>query len=232
MPGPDLDLIPFGFTPTESATYGALLEAGPSSGYAVAKLLSIARANAYQALNGLVAKHAAELSAGEPRVYRAVQPSALFTRLSRDAAGKLATLERQIDAIEAGGAPDTISFRGEAEFKSMVMRLAVREEASVSVVAPAEVLRDTLPVWRARAANDRPTSILCVGPAPAEFPIPVSGDLSAADVRAALGLELTIVATVSGALLSRSDGGEVRGYWTSDPIFIAAARGAVRALTD
>ncbi len=60
----DIDLTPFGFTPTENLAYGALLDLGPSSGYAVAKELSIARANAYQALNGLVAKGAAVITAG------------------------------------------------------------------------------------------------------------------------------------------------------------------------
>ncbi len=67
----DIDLTPFGFTPTENLAYGALLELGPSSGYALAKDLSIARANAYQALNGLVAKGAAIQTDDQPQRYRA-----------------------------------------------------------------------------------------------------------------------------------------------------------------
>ena len=71
-----VDLTPFGFTPTESAAYGALLAAGPSSGYAVARHLAVARANAYQALNGLVTKQAADCTGEDPQIFRAVQPAA------------------------------------------------------------------------------------------------------------------------------------------------------------
>ena len=51
-----LDLTPFGYTQTENLVYSRLLQGGPASGYAVARDLLIARANAYQALRGLVAK--------------------------------------------------------------------------------------------------------------------------------------------------------------------------------
>ena len=40
----------FGFTPTETKSYQALLKLGPSTGYGVARELGIARANVYQAL--------------------------------------------------------------------------------------------------------------------------------------------------------------------------------------
>src|ERR687891_554380 len=49
-----VDLTPFGFTPTESLVYTALLRLGPSTGYAVARRARVARANAYAALEGLV----------------------------------------------------------------------------------------------------------------------------------------------------------------------------------
>src|SRR5438874_238681 len=45
-----VDLTPFGFTPTESQVYGALLRLGPSTGYAVAHATRVARANTYGAL--------------------------------------------------------------------------------------------------------------------------------------------------------------------------------------
>ena len=44
----------FGFTPTETKVYESLLRLGPSTGYAVAKDVRLARANVYQALDGLV----------------------------------------------------------------------------------------------------------------------------------------------------------------------------------
>jgi sugar-specific transcriptional regulator TrmB len=225
-----VDLTPFGYTPTESAAYGALLEAGPSSGYSIAKHLSIARANAYQALHGLVAKHAAESSGDEPRVFRAIQPTALFARLSRDTAAKLETLESQVEALEGMGAPDTVPFAGNAEFRSLLMRLAVRAELPVMVVASGEFLQDTIPVWRARAAKDRPTIILSIGSSAADFPFPVDGNLDAEACAAALGAVLTIVVTEGAALIGQLDGAAIRGYWTSDPVLVASARGAFMAL--
>src|SRR5437016_398471 len=54
-----IDLTPFGFTTTESQVYGALLRLGPSTGYAVAHAVRIARANTYGALEGLAGRSAA-----------------------------------------------------------------------------------------------------------------------------------------------------------------------------
>ncbi|MBK8005037.1 MAG: hypothetical protein IPK12_14215 [Gemmatimonadetes bacterium] len=51
----DVDLTPFGFTPTESRVYGVLLSGGPGTGYAIARNAELARANTYSALEGLVA---------------------------------------------------------------------------------------------------------------------------------------------------------------------------------
>src|SRR5207247_107586 len=43
---PNVDLTPFGFTPTESVVYAALLQLGPSTGYGVSRATRLARANA------------------------------------------------------------------------------------------------------------------------------------------------------------------------------------------
>ncbi len=53
------DLTRFGFTPTEGLVYQVLLTGGPGTGYAIARAAGLARANAYSALEGLVAKGAA-----------------------------------------------------------------------------------------------------------------------------------------------------------------------------
>ncbi|MGH7732244.1 MAG: helix-turn-helix domain-containing protein, partial [Gemmatimonadales bacterium] len=42
-----IDLTSFGFTPTESRMYAALVRHGPGTGYALARSTSLARANAY-----------------------------------------------------------------------------------------------------------------------------------------------------------------------------------------
>src|SRR5947199_9082618 len=88
-----VDLTPFGFTPTESQVYGALLRLGPSTGYALAHATRVARANTYGALEGLASRAAAIRLPGRPARYRAVDPRALVAQL----------------AAEQGQAPDRLS---------------------------------------------------------------------------------------------------------------------------
>src|SRR5207237_5263803 len=83
MAGP-VDLTPFGFTPTESQVYGALLRLGPSTGYALAHATRVARANTYGALEGLAGRAAAIRLPGRPARYRAVDPRALVAQLAAE----------------------------------------------------------------------------------------------------------------------------------------------------
>jgi predicted transcriptional regulator len=227
----ELDLTPFGFTPTETAAYAALLKAGPSSGYAIAKQLSVARANAYDALNGLVRKEAAHVAGDAPAMYRAVQPQAVLARIVRDTSASLAALERQIDMLSPAAEPGTVPFVGSAEFSGILLRLAVREPGPVQLLASTRDLADTLPVWRARAAHERPSEIWCVGAAPADFPVELAGSLDVGRVREILGEELTIALTSSAAVLARPASSGPTGFWTSDPTLVSCARGAFRAAT-
>jgi predicted transcriptional regulator len=226
-----LDLTPFGFTPTETAAYIALLEAGPSSGYAIAKRLSVARANAYDALNGLVRKDAAHVAEGTPALYRAVQPQAVLARIVRDTSASLAALERQIDMLSPAEEPGTVAFMGGAEFGGILLRLAVREPGPVRFLASTRDLVETIPVWRARAAHDRPSEIWCVGVAPEHFPVGIAGSVDPDSVRRILGEDLTIALTPSAVVLGRSGSNGPIGLWTSDPTLISCARGAFRAVT-
>src|SRR5262249_61709553 len=87
-----IDLTPFGFTPTESLVYEVLLTGGPGTGYAIARSAGLARANAYSALEGLVAKGAARVDAGRPKRYRPETPAALIAPISTDHALALRSL--------------------------------------------------------------------------------------------------------------------------------------------
>jgi predicted transcriptional regulator len=225
------DLTPFGFTPTETAAYVELLAAGPSSGYAVAKRLSMARANAYAALNGLVTKEAADVSGESPAIYRARQPQALLARITRDTAARLDTLERALGTLTSEAEPGLVRFSGEAEFGGILLRMAVRDPGAVSFLADAAILRATLPVWRAREANGRPSTIWCVGEPPGAFPVQFAGQVDASAVVDQLGGMLTIAVTGTAAMLAGNWGRGLNGYWTSEPVLLAAARGTLHALT-
>src|SRR3989442_5788599 len=76
------DLMPFGFTATESMVYSTLLRLGPATGYAVARAVRLARANAYGALDGLVARGATVRVPGRPTRYPPADPQALLAQIT------------------------------------------------------------------------------------------------------------------------------------------------------
>src|ERR687892_1314065 len=94
-----IDLTHFGFTPTESLVYQVLLTSGPGTGYALARAAGLARANAYSALEGLVAKGAARVDGGRPKRYRPESPAALIARISNDHGQALEQLSQELDAV-------------------------------------------------------------------------------------------------------------------------------------
>src|SRR5574342_1108849 len=96
---PAIDLTPFGFTPTESLVYEVLVTGGPGTGYAIARSAGLARANAYSALEGLVAKGAARVEAGRPKRYRPEAPAAVIGRIATIHGLALERLGADLEAI-------------------------------------------------------------------------------------------------------------------------------------
>src|SRR5919107_5054906 len=103
-----LDLTSFGFTPTEGLVYEVLLKHGPGTGYAIARTAGLARANAYSALEGLVAKGAARADGGRPKRYRPEPASALIARISNDYGQALERLSSALDEISVPGTPTIV----------------------------------------------------------------------------------------------------------------------------
>src|SRR5215208_7694894 len=100
-----LDLTGFGFTPTESLVYEVLLQHGPGTGYAIARSAGLARANAYSALEGLVAKGAARVDVGRPKRYRPEAPAGLIARLTHLHAMALDRLSTELEQIAVPSTP-------------------------------------------------------------------------------------------------------------------------------
>src|SRR5258706_11281511 len=142
------DLTPFGFTPTETSVYFALLGRGPSSGYAVARDLSMARANAYQALRGLVAKGAATLLGDAPQKFRAVRPEAVYAQIVDAQTRKLDKLESDLARAPQSGADAVVRVSGRRAVSELMTRIAARESGPVSLLAPLDVLSALVPVLR------------------------------------------------------------------------------------
>src|SRR5881396_935375 len=137
------ELIPFGFTATESLVYSTLLRLGPATGYAVARAVRLARANAYGALDGLVSRGAATHQTG--RGPGCLPPA---------------------DAARSTE-PETKTLAGARAVANVVLQLVARAERRVEGVLAAELWRATLPAWR-RAAARAQVELRIAGDAPTE----------------------------------------------------------------
>jgi sugar-specific transcriptional regulator TrmB len=224
-----LDLTPFGFTPTESHAYGALLGLGPSSGYAVARALSIARANAYQALDGLVSKGAAVVVAElAPRRYRAVQPRGVFARIVDAETRKLDALEGQLLDQPRVGADLATRVRGERALNELVVRAIIRADGPVRCLAAATRLAAWAPAIRARAAGGKPLDLWAADREVADLAVPVR--VAASDrVRSALGGDPLVLA--ADGVLVGTFGDEADGIWSESPVLVGLVEAALRNLT-
>jgi len=224
------DLTPFGFTPTETSVYFALLGRGPSSGYAVARELSMARANAYQALRGLVAKGAASLLGDSPQKFRAVRPEALYAQIVDAQTRKLDTLEADLASVPQIGADPVVRVSGRRAVTELMTRVAARESGPVTLLAPVGVLSTLVPVLRKRAADASATGIWVVGPG-GQLPVPITDAVPTARLREFFPGDVALMVTDSSALIARLDGAEVEALWSGEPAFVGVVRAAVQTLT-
>lgn len=223
-----LDLTPFGFTPTESHVYRTLLSLGPSSGYAVAKALSIARANAYQALDALVAKGAAErVDDTPPRRYRGIRPRTLFAAILEAEARKLDALEAQLSAGPEDGAAPLVQLEGERAVMDAAVRAIVRTDGPVRVLAQAQRLGPLGPALRARSAAGRPLEVLIVGEPEAGLPYSVS-TIETERYAAVFTVE-TLIVLADGVLVARF-GASVEAVWSESVVLSELTRASLNHL--
>jgi sugar-specific transcriptional regulator TrmB len=205
------DLTPFGFTTTENSAYGALVELGPSSAYAIARKLSIARANAYQALDGLVAKQAAAVVGTGPKRYRAVQPQTLFARVADAQARRLDRLESQMADVATEGERPLVTLSGIRAIRDAATRAILRATGEVRCAGPSKELDALGPAIRARGASGRQVSVWLLGP-------------DASDT------EPPLLLVADGALAASGEGASASGYWGADPLFVGLVRATLAAL--
>lgn len=235
MNGSPIDLTPFGFTPTEGRVFAALLDRGPTSAYALSKELNLARANTYQALNGLCAKDAAVKVESNPQVFRARDPNALLAMITEASTAKLDRLARELSGLGGVGEPGTARFSSERAFRELALRTALRADALTCVAAVA-VLRGLNPIWRKRAADGAATGLWVLEPEDGEAlatpdDVPLAGRIAVGAAAALFGAEPVLLLTPDTAIIGRRENEQLEGYWTSDPIFVGTARGTVARLT-
>lgn len=217
---PSLDLTRFGFTPTESKVYEVLLTGGPGTGYAVARSAGLARANAYGALEGLLAKGAARASEVHPKVFRAEPPAAVLARITAAQGRALDELAASLEVFGAPASPSIVELTSVRGLLQLLNHEIGRARASVALFAPADAYPLLAPALR-RAAGAGLTMSLCA-PSPVDLPfaqVDVVGD-----TRGWPGEPLVAIMDGIGAVVSAREGNGVQGHWSSAPTFVAAAR--------
>jgi len=211
--------MPFGFTATESMVYSTLLRLGPATGYAVARAVRLARANAYGALDGLVSRGAAVRIPGRPTRYRPADPQALLAQITAAHGEALDRLSRALADAARSTEPETKTLAGARAVANVVLQLVARAERRVEGVLAAELWRATLPAWR-RAAARAQVELRIAGDAPTEAPELVVGTTPPDHPTV-----LVIDNTQALAAVGSADG--LAAVWTSHPAIVALARRAL-----
>lgn len=217
---PRLDLTHFGFTPTESLVYEVLLTGGPGTGYAIARSAGLARANAYSALEGLVAKGAARVEGGRPKRYRPETPAALIARISTDHGQALERLSSDLESVNVPATPTLVEIESGRAILQLVTHDVARATASVALLAPADAFPLLAPALRRPYAAGVPL-ILCAM-APVDLGFGVVEVVSGAQPWP--GMPIISVVDDRSAILAARQGSDVRGHWSTAPAFVAGAR--------
>lgn len=216
----DVDLTPFGFTPTESRVYEVLLSGGPGTGYAIARSAGLARANTYSALEGLVSKGAARAEPGEPRRFRAEPPAGVLARVATAQGDALERLSRSLEGFGAADSPVVVELTTPRGALQLLTQEIGRAQRTVLLAAPTEAYPLLVPALRRAVSAGLETVLLAE--APLELPFVQVAALAAEVVWP--GLPLIAVMDDRSAVLAVRDGTEVHGHWSSAPAFVAAAR--------
>jgi len=217
---PRINLTHFGFTPTESLVYEVLLVGGPGTGYAIARTAGLARANAYSALEGLVAKGAARVDAGRPKRYRPETPAALIARISTDHGLALERLSTDLEAVVVPATPTLVEIESGRAVLQLITHDVARAAVSVSLLAPADAYPLLAPALRRPYSTGIPILLCATGAVSLDFAnvevIPVDHGWP--------GMPIISVVDDRSAIMAARQGSEVLGHWSTSPAFVAGAR--------
>ncbi|MEO6057377.1 MAG: helix-turn-helix domain-containing protein [Gemmatimonadales bacterium] len=215
-----IDLTHFGFTPTESLVYGVLLTGGPGTGYAIARLAGLARANAYSALEGLVSKGAARVDGGRPKRFRPETPAALIARISTDHGLAIERLSSDLDSVAVPDTPTLVEIESGRAILQLITHDVARAAGSVALLAPPDAFPLLAPALRRPYSSGLPLVLCATGAVDLGFAVVevVSG------THPWPGMPIISVVDDRSAILATRQGGEVRGHWSTAPAFVAGAR--------
>ncbi|HEY8198046.1 MAG TPA: helix-turn-helix domain-containing protein [Gemmatimonadales bacterium] len=217
---PRIDLTRFGFTPTESLIYEVLLTSGPGTGYALARAAGLARANAYSALEGLVAKGAARVEGGRPRQYRPEPPTSLIARISNEQGLALERLSADLDTIAVPGTPTVVEIETGRAILQLITHDVARATRSVALAAPPDAFPLLAPALRRPVSSGLPVELYSTSAVDLGF----HAVEIIADSHSWPGMPIISIVDDRSAILGSRQGSEVRGHWSTAPALVAAAR--------
>jgi HTH-type transcriptional regulator, sugar sensing transcriptional regulator len=223
---PRIDLTRFGFTPTESLIYEVLLTHGPGTGYALARAAGLARANAYSALEGLVAKGAARVEGGRPRHYRPEPPTSLIARISNDHGLALERLSADLETLAVPDTPTVVEIETGRAVLQLITHDVARAIRSVALAAPPDAFPLLAPALRRPVSSGLPVELYSTSPVDLGFhPVAVIPEGHSWP-----GMPIISVVDDRSAILGSRQGSEVHGHWSTAPALVAAARLALQRL--
>lgn len=217
---PRIDLTRFGFTPTETLIYEVLLTSGPGTGYAIARAAGLARANAYSALEGLVAKGAARVEGGRPRHYRPEPPTTLIARIANENGLALERLSADLDTIAVPDTPTVVEIETGRAVLQLITHDVARASQSVALAAPPDAFPLLAPALRRPVSSGLPVELYSTAPVDLGFhPVEIIPEGHSWP-----GMPIISVVDDRSAILGSRQGSEVRGHWSTAPALVAAAR--------
>jgi sugar-specific transcriptional regulator TrmB len=220
-----IDLVPFGFTPTESLIYEVMLTEGPGTGYTIARAAGLARANVYAALEGLVSKGAARMQEGRPRRFRPEPPATLLGRLADRQGEALDRLGQALHSLSAPETPTLVELSSARGAVQLMGHEIARAEKSVLLLAPPDGCLALAPHLRRCQGAGVELQVVSTGGAPlGSIPVDV---IEPPDWP---GEPVLMVVDDKSAVIGARNGDKFGGHFGSGSAFVAAARVSFRSL--
>ena len=186
----------------------------------MARAAGLARANAYSALEGLVAKGAARVDGGRPRQYRPEPPASLIARITNDHGHALEKLSEDLQSILVPGTPTVVELTSGRAVLQLLTHSVARASESVRLLAPSDAFPLLAPALRRPVSAGLPVELFSGSPLDLDF-ISVEAVPSG---HAWPGMPIIAIVDDASALIAARQGSDVHGHWSAAPWFVAAAR--------
>ena len=217
---PATALLDLGFTEIEALVLCELTRLGPSTGYRLAKAISKAPANTYQALDGLAQKGAVLVDESEAKTWRAVPAAELIAAL---AARHEQRSQAALAALQTLKAPEAEARLYALKTPDQVLARARAMIAGARAVLLFDLFPEPFAALEADLVRAAARGVRVAGQTYAAHATQVetvSHDDTAAQLAAWPGLQVTVIADAREhltALISR-DGERCRhGVWSDSP---------------